>query len=165
MGREGLAGGEGGVSVVIFGKRRSESRQRPGLRGVFGGLAVVLAVTACDDRVLDHGVTYQHAKGELFGFEPAPEPAPSPIRRMSGVDPEYPSLYTVPMRPPPPATPAERQAAADKLSADRAANRLADAALQEVAPPPLPVPPAPVGVGSVGGKVAKPAKGAVPPGL
>ncbi len=106
------------------------------------GMALILA--GCNDAVFDTGMTYSYIKGELFGAEvtaPVAEAATPPlIRRMSGRSDDWPHLSTVPMRPPEPATPAERESAMARLTNDRSANRLADEALREVAPPPLPVP-------------------------
>ena len=137
---------------------------------------VVLVAAGCEDRVLQTGLNYHYVKGY---FEDEPAVAPSPIRPLSGRNPDYPTLYTVPMRPVAIPTQIERKAAiadqqkaVDALESDRRAGHSADEQLQEVAPPPLPVPPAPVtgGPGGASGPAAssatttaKPAKPAKPP--
>ena len=129
------AGPSGSANTAVCGAR-SESRIRP------AGLllaAAALLLSGCGDRVLDTGLNYRYLTGET-----APEsPREVPVRRMSGADPGYPSLYSVPDRPPPPPGPAERRAAIDRLAADRDAAHAADAALAAMAPQPPP-PPAPV---------------------
>jgi hypothetical protein len=129
---------------------------------------MMLAVAGCEDRVLETGPGYEYMKG-YFVDTPAPAPeTPSPIRPLSGRNPDYPSLATVPMRPESVPTVPERktsldeeQKAVDALAADQRAGRSADEQLQELAPPPLPVPPAPAGPPGQSGASA-PAK--PPPG-
>ncbi|MEI8393498.1 MAG: hypothetical protein WCF85_02100 [Rhodospirillaceae bacterium] len=132
-------------------KSRSESRSGCASTARSGSLAFVVLTLAlawplagCDERVLETGVTYGHVRGELFGFEPLPEPAPAPVRRMSGLNPDFPGINTVPMRPAAPLTEKQRQQVLDRLASDRESGHLAEELLKEVAPPPLPVPPAPV---------------------
>ena len=129
MRHQGSPGGSEGPSPAKTAGFRSESRRC----AVFLGVAAALALAGCDDRVLDTGFGYRYLSGEA-----APEsPRESPVRRMSGADPSYPSLYSVPDRPPPPPGPAERRAQMDRLAADREAARAAEDALKAVAPPPL----------------------------
>jgi len=153
--KRGRMDGPGGGAVPSCRPYRPGCWFRPVGAGVIGALAV-LALAGCSERVLETGPTYGYFVGEVFGVdEPEAPPTPRLVRRMSGTNPDYPTLYTVPMRPPAPPTLAERQAALDKLAADRRAGHLADEVLKEVAPPPLPVPPAPDGV--AGAKGAAPA--------
>ncbi len=154
-----------------FRKCRPGSRLRLMMTAMAGlSLAgAVLGTTGCDDRVLKTGLSYDYFEGFLVD-QPAPETS-SPIRPLSGRNPDYPSLDTVPMRPAPVPTVSERKAALndqqkaiDALDADRRAGHSIDEQLQEVAPPPLPVPPAPPGVGAPGPAGAQTAtKPAKPP--
>ena len=121
---------------------RPESRRGAGWLAVAAALAAPLALAGCDERILDTGFGYRYLAGETV-----PESRQeSAVRRMSGTDPDYPSLYTVPERPPPPPGPAERKAQIERLAADREAARAADEALKAVAPvapEPLPAEAAP----------------------
>lgn len=165
----GRAGGRGGCAVPGYTKHRPESRLRPATTAMAGlCLAGTVLVTAgCDDRVLVTGAGYQYMKG--YFEDPPPPPPPSPIRPLSNSNPDYPTLYTVPMRPTTIPTDAERktalgeqQKAVDALDADRRSGHSADELLQEAAPPPLPVPPAPAG--ATPGGTPGPTAGAAPAG-
>ncbi len=144
-----------------FKKCRSESLGWPMGRvslGV-GVLGIALALGGCEDRVLEQGFGYEYMKGYLEPLPPPPD-TPPPVRQMTDRNPDYPSLYTVPMRAAPIPSPAERkqaladeQKAVERLQVDQRAGHSADEQLQEVAPPPLPVPPPPDGVAK--GKQAK----------
>lgn len=103
-----------------------------------GGLAALLALAGCGDRVLDTGLV-----GAVFGGGPPPD-APTPIRGMTGEKTSYPNLATVPPRP----TDITTQQQVDKdlsaLEKERAQARAAAKELEEKYKP-LPMPPAPKG--------------------
>ena len=125
-------GGFCGPSGAENGENRPESRIGVG----WLALAAALMLSGCDDRILDTGFGYRYLTGETV-----PESPPSaPVRRMSDTDPSYPSLYSVPDRPPPPPGPAERKLQVERLAADREAARAADETLKALAPVP-PTPP------------------------
>ncbi len=132
--------------------------ESPGGAGWLAVIAVVvgpLALAGCGDRILDTGFGYRYLTGESV-----PESQrDAPVRRMSGIDTGYPSLYTVPDRPPPPPGPAERRLQVERLAGDRAAARAADAALKQAAPD-LPVPPplSPALMGQKGADLGLPAR-------
>ncbi|CAK0754256.1 DUF3035 domain-containing protein [uncultured Gammaproteobacteria bacterium] len=113
---------------------------KPGRRlGCGAGLAAVAAaliVAGCetqvfDDRVLEVGPSYQYFFGDP---PPSTEAEASPVRRMSGRDSDYPKLNTVPHRPPPPPTEAERKARIARLSGDRKSGELSSNLLREDSP-------------------------------
>jgi hypothetical protein len=125
-----------------MGEAVTASRTR---RGTGWGAAVlaVLATGGCSERVLETGLTYGYLVEATTGEEPA-KPARNPlIRNMSGSETTWPRVYDVPDRPPPLPSPAQRQAAMDRLAADRRAAHLADEVLKEIAAP-LTIPPPPV---------------------
>jgi hypothetical protein len=163
--QDGRSDGQGGRVMTGCRKRRTNARPWSGAMALAGLclIGAAFGTAGCEDRVLQTGLKYEYWEGYLV--DPAPTAAsetPSPIRPLSGRNPDYPSLYTVPMRPAPVPTVSERktaldeqQKAVDALDADRRAGRSADEQLQEVAPPPLPVPPPPPGVGApTGAKTA-----------
>ncbi|WP_245986270.1 hypothetical protein [Azospirillum thermophilum] len=102
-----------------------------------------LALCACSDRALDTGLL-----GSVTG-EPSPvSDNPSPIRAMSGTNPDYPTLGTVPPRPTDISTEAQRQTQMDRLARDRSVGQKyhSEALSQpvpETLPTPIPVPPVP----------------------
>lgn len=101
-----------------------------------GGLAVLLALAGCGDRMLDTGLA-----GAVFGGGPPPD-APTPIRGMTGNNTNYPNLATVPPRP----TDITTQQQVDKdlsaLEKERAQARAAAKELEDKYKP-LPMPPKP----------------------
>ncbi len=90
---------------------------------------VVLALTACSDRVLDTGLI-----GAVTGRDvPSDE---SPVRGLSGQNREYPNLGTVPPRPTDLRTEAERRQDLDRLAQDREAAKKMLPTPMEAPPPP-----------------------------
>ncbi|MEI6557926.1 MAG: hypothetical protein WCO00_05920 [Rhodospirillaceae bacterium] len=142
MRHQGSSGRWGGRCRAESPKERPESRRGGGWPRLLAGLAAAALLSGCDDRILDTGFGYGYLAGETVPLSGAE----SPIRRMSGSDPDYPSLYSVPDRPPPPPGPEERQRQIERLAAAREAARAVDAALKAVAPqPPEPPPVLPPG--------------------
>ncbi len=90
-------------------------------------IGLALALGGCSDRVLETGIGWDY----LFG-EPRDAP-PSPVRRMAGDDETYPSLGSVPPRPPPPLSATEFAIQRDELSAEARAGNLARELLAEEA--------------------------------
>ncbi|MBK3775782.1 hypothetical protein JJL56_26935 [Azospirillum sp. YIM DDC1] len=92
-------------------------------------VVVVLALSACSDRVLDTGLV-----GAVIGRDVPSDD--SPVRGMSGQNREYPNLGTVPPRPTDLRTEAQRQQDLDRLAQDREAAR-------NMLPTPMDAPPPP----------------------
>ena len=139
MRHQGSSGASKGRRTAKSQGIRAESRCGGRWLIVAGALALPFALSGCDDRILDTGFGYRYLAGDSV-----PEsPRPAGVRRMSGADPDYPSLYNVPDRPPPPPGPAERRLQVERLTADREAARAADEALKALAPPAPEPPPGP----------------------
>ncbi|WP_286192400.1 hypothetical protein [Roseomonas genomospecies 6] len=93
-------------------------------------MLVVLALSACSDRVLDTGLV-----GAVTGRDvPSDE---SPVRGLSGQNREYPNLGTVPPRPTDLRTETQRQQDLDRLSQDREAAKMLLPTPMEAPPPPV----------------------------
>ena len=103
---------------------------------VGGGLAALLLLGGCSNRVLDNGLV-----GSVFGGGPPPD-APTPIRGMTGESTGYPNLATVPPRPTDVPTPEQRAKDLKALEQERAQARSTARTLEEKYKP-LPVPPKP----------------------
>ena len=176
--QDGRSDGQGGRVMTGCGKCRTNARPGSGTMALAGLclIGAAFGTAGCEDRVLQTGLKYEYWEGYLVDpAPPATSATPSPIRPLSGRNPDYPTLYTVPMRPAPVPTLSERktaldeqQKAVDALDADRRTGHSVDEQLQEVAPPPLPVPPPPPGTGgpvgakSVASSPASPVPSAAP---
>ena len=144
--RDPLGGRDGcQEGCAVLGCRKSLSESRPGPRMAGAVLVAALSLGGCADRVLETGAGYTYLKGYFVDTPPSP---PTPVRKMSNRNPDYPTLYTVPMRATPIPSPNERKTAlglvqkdVDRLAADLRAAHADDEALQEIAPLPLPPPP------------------------
>ncbi|WP_431855277.1 hypothetical protein [Azospirillum sp.] len=115
----------------------AKSRAGKGFMAI-GGLAALLALGGCGDRVLDTGLV-----GSVFGGGPPPD-APTPIRGMSGENKTFPNLATVPPRPTDVPSLEQRQKDMTALEQERAQARAAAKELEEKYKP-VPVPPKPKG--------------------
>jgi hypothetical protein len=163
MRKRGRADGPGGCAVPVLRKHHPESRRRPATTGPAGGriaqaaaaLGALLALAGCSDRVLDTGLTFGYVRDSVLNESPPPPAAatPSPVRPLSDNNPAYPPLSSVPMRPDPPSTPAQRQRTIERHQIDEQLRQLA---------PPLPVPPAPDAATQA--RKARAGTGAAPPG-
>ncbi len=104
-------------------------RFAPALSVLVVSIPVVLALSACSDRVLDTGLIGAVTGRDVPGDE-------SPVRGLSGQNREYPNLGTVPPRPTDLRTETQRQQDLDRLSQDREAAKKMLPTPMEVPPPP-----------------------------
>lgn len=127
-----------------MGKRTGDCCDAGGLRRLASAAVFLpLALAACSDRALDRGLF-----GSLTGGPSPVSDNPSPIRAMSGTNPDYPTLGTVPPRPTDISTEAQRQTQMDRLASDRAIGQryhseVLSQPAPETLPTPIPMPPKP----------------------